>query len=521
MESNLEQQLEQLTKHGSSSLLKGALRGIEKEGLRVDALGEVSEKEHPAGLGSALTNKTITTDFSEALLEFVTPAFTNSAAALTFLENLHRFAYGHLDDEFIWAGSMPCRITDPSAIPIARYGSSNIGRLKHIYRVGLAHRYGRIMQSIAGIHYNFSLPDDFWRAFQEQQENTETLQSFRSSCYFKMIRNFRRYSWLLLYLFGASPALDASFLQGKLHTLHSLHRHTLYLPYATSLRMSDLGYSTNAQSSLNICFNHLDTYLASLDQAIRTAYPPYERIGVKVAGQYRQLSTSILQIENEYYSSIRPKRGTSSEEKYLSALRTQGVEYIEVRLLDINPFLPVGIDSRQARFIDAFLISCLLMDGADISPVECRMVNDNQQKVLTRGREPDLLLSSPRGEASLVFAGKALLDKIRLTAELLDRVHKTNEYSVSVDGERQKIADPALTPSARVLAALQNNGLDYVEWILMKSREHKETFSSSAADTEILQEFAGKAEESLREQQQLEAGDTFNFDQFLTAYLAY
>lgn len=521
LESNLEEQLEQIVENDISSLLKGALRGIEKESSRVDYFGHLSQKEHPKGLGSALTNSTVTTDFSEALLEFVTPVFDDGAAALQFLERLHQFTYGHLSKELIWAGSMPCHIPDSEAIPVARYGSSNIGRLKHIYRVGLEHRYGKMMQTIAGIHYNFSLPDDFWRSFQELQRNTDSLQSFRSSGYFKMIRNFRRYSWLLLYLFGASPTVDASFLKGKSHPLHSLGDRTLYLPYATSLRMSDLGYSTTAQSSLNICFNHLDTFIASLDKAIRTPYPPYEKIGVKVDGQYRQLSSSVLQIENEYYSDIRPKRGLRSGERALAALRASGVEYIEVRLLDNNPFLPVGIDRRQTLFIDAFLISCLLMSDAVLCPAECRMVGDNLHKVVTRGREPGLLLVTPLGENTLVRTGKALIDKIKMTAELLDEVHRTKEYSLAVDEQLQKLEDPDLTPSARMLAALQKTGQEHTEWILQKSREHKEFFLGLTSDAAILQDLAEIAEESLRQQQQIEAGDTINFDQFLAAYLAY
>ncbi len=521
MESNLEQQLERLVKTGTSPLLEGALRGIEKEGLRVDYSGQLSQKEHPEELGSALTNGTVTTDFSEALLEFVTPAFADGATAVEFLEHLHHFTYGHLREELIWAGSMPCHIPDAAAIPVARYGSSNVGRLKHIYRVGLEHRYGKMMQTIAGIHYNFSLPDAFWRSFQEQQGNNDALQSFRSSSYFKMIRNFRRYSWLLLYLFGASPAVDASFLHGKSHTLHSMSDRTLYLPFATSLRMSDLGYSTKAQSSLDVCFNHLKTFIASLDKAIHTPYPPYEKIGVKVDGHYRQLSSSVLQIENEYYSDIRPKRGIRSGEKPLAALRTSGVEYIEVRLLDINPFLPVGIDRPQTLFLDAFLISCLLMSDAVLCPAECRMVIDNLHKVLTRGREPGLLLVTPRGEDTLAGIGNALIEKIKMTGELLDRVHRTKDYSMAIDEQMRKLEDPGLTPSARVLAALQKTGLEYTEWILQKSRAHKDFFLGLTSDAAVLEDLAGAAEESLRKQQQLEAGDTVNFDQFLAAYLAY
>lgn len=520
MESILGKQLEQLISTGTYSLLKGALHGVEKEGLRINYAGELSRKNHPLGLGSALTNSNITTDYSEALLEFITPVFKAPEAAIQFLEKLHRFTYSHLKEELIWAGSMPCHIPDAASIPIARFGTSNIGQLKHIYRIGLEHRYGKMMQIIAGIHYNFSLPDDFWRAFQEQQENTETSQSFRSSSYFKMIRNFRRHSWLLIYLFGATPALDDSFLKGKSHKLQKLHDHTLYLPYATSLRMSDLGYSTKVQASLNICFNHLKSYVESLDRAIHTNYPPYGKTGVKVDGKYRQLNSNILQIENEYYSDIRPKRVVQSGEKPLHALRKSGVQYIEVRSIDINPFLSVGIDTKQALFIDTFLISCLLMSDEVVSPNECRMVNDNLQKVTTRGREPGLLLTTPKGEATLAEAGNTLLARMQMTGEMLDQVHKTKAYSISVDDQMRKLENPALAPSAQVLTALQKTGLNYSEWMLLKSREHKETFANFSSNSRVLKDLAQRAKASLVEQQQLEAADILDFDQFLAEYLA-
>ena len=415
---------------------------------------------------------------------------------------------------------MPCHIPDAASVPIARFGSSNMGRLKHIYRVGLEHRYGKIMQIISGIHFNFSLPDEFWRAFQEQQEDTQTLQSFRSASYFKMIRNFRRHSWLLLYIFGASPALCDSFMRGKSHKLQTLHDHTLYLPYATSLRMSDLGYSTKVQSSLDICFNHLNTYIDSLEQGISTPYPPYEKIGVKVDGEYRQLNNTILQIENEYYSDIRPKRVIRSGEKPLSALRERGVEYLEVRHTDINPFLPVGIDTQQALFIDTFLISCLLMSEDEICPAECKIVQGNLQKVISRGREPGLLLDTLRGEVTLTEVGSNLLAEVQMTGKLLDQIHKTDTYSISVDVQIRKLEDPSLTPSAQVLRSLQETGLNYTQWILQKSREHKDTFTDVSLYSEVLKDLTQRARSSLKKQQQIEDGDALNFDQFLEKYLA-
>lgn len=515
MESFLQQQLTELENSGAHTHLKGVLHGIEKEGLRVDPTGALSLAPHPRLLGSSLTNSSITTDFSESQLELITPVFSAPESTLEFLKKVHQFTYAHLGDELMWAGSMPCRIENASSIPIAEFGTSNMGLMKHVYRIGLVHRYGSMMQSIAGIHYNFSLPGDFWQALKIQKKSKDDLQAFMSASYFTMIRNFRRHSWLLLYLFGASPALPDTFMKGKNHTLQRLHKNTLFLPYATSLRMSDLGYSTDAQSSLKICFNHLKTYIKSLDEAIHTSYPAYEKIGIKVDGQYRQLATTILQIENEYYSDIRPKRIAEEDETPLQALKNRGVEYIEVRNTDINPFLPVGIDLPQALFIDTFLLSCLLMGDELLSPAECQNASENLQKVTTKGREPGLKLSTPTGEIGIKNAGSALLSELESTADLLDKLHNTKSYSLSVNAQMEKIKNPDLTPSSMFLNSLRETGLDCSEWILLKSKEHKETLTQSSLDEATFTYFTKQAEESVVEQKQIEESDNMDFDQFL------
>jgi glutamate--cysteine ligase len=513
--------LELLAAGGAHLFLKETLHGVEKEGLRVDSSGALSEKPHPEGLGSALTNSNITTDFSESQLELITPVCKDPEAALRFLRDLHCFVYSHLGDELIWAGSMPCHIPDPARIPIARYGSSNVGRMKYVYRIGLEHRYGKLMQSIAGIHYNFSLSDHFWEAFQANLGSTDDLQLFRSASYFKMIRNFRRHSWLLLYLFGASPALCKSFLKDRQHQLRRLHGQTLYLPHATSLRMSDLGYSTQAQSSLDICFNHLNTYVDSLQRAIQTSYSPYQKIGIKVNGRYRQLNDTILQIENEHYSDVRPKRVTGPGERPLQALKNRGVEYIEIRNTDVNPLLPLGLDLQQALFLDTFLISCLLMDEQVIGDAECRMVSDNTQKVITRGREPELMLSTPAGERPLTDLGGSLLDQMQMTGQLLDEVHDTGAYSSAVEAQIDKLRDQALTPSAQVVCALQETGAEYSDWILQKTREHRQTFGPMDPSTRVYEDLTRRALDSIKAQRQLEESDRQDFDTFLKDFLEF
>ena len=464
-------------------LLNQCLHGIERECLRVDAHGHLAMTPHPIALGSALTHPQITTDYSEALLEFITGTDQDPRNTLAELEAIHRFTYAKLGDEYLCSPSMPCPLPSEADIPIAEYGSSNIGRLKHVYRQGLALRYGKTMQCIAGIHYNFSLPEALWPVLQADDGDTRTERDYRSARYIGLIRNFRRYSWLLMYLFGASPALDAGFLRGRPHQLEALDADTLYLPYATSLRMSDLGYQNNAQAGLTPCYDDLSSYTESLYRAVSTPYAPYEAMGIKdAAGNWQQLNTNVLQIENEYYSNIRPKRVTATGERPLQALRARGIQYIEVPCLDINPFLPLGI------------------------------------KVGKEGRRPRLQLQHcgeavPLGE----WAGQ-LLDEIAEVAALLDRSHGDSRHAEALAEQRAKVADSSLTPSARVLEQLRTNGESFSQFAMRQTLAHADYFRSQAPSANELQQFETAARQSLERQAAMEAADEPDFDSFVADY---
>ncbi|MFP8967652.1 glutamate--cysteine ligase [Pokkaliibacter sp. CJK22405] len=518
MSALLQQRLAWLKGQGADQTLKGIRRGLEKEGLRVLPDGHLSHQGHPEALGSALTHDSITTDYSEALLEFITPAMHSPEEVVHYMEQLHKFSYQHLDNEVVWAGSMPCYLAGEDDIPVARYGSSNTGQMKSIYRQGLAYRYGKVMQTIAGIHYNFSFSEEFWQAYATMTEDTESLSEVRSKGYFRLIRNFRRYYWLLLYLYGASPAISRSFLAGNAFGLAPWGDETLVAPAGTTLRMSDIGYSNNAQSSLNICYNKLGSYIDSLDHAMRTSYPAYRHIGVKVEGEYRQLNTNILQIENEYYSEIRPKRTTARGERPLDALRQRGVEYIEVRCLDINPFMPVGIDAAQMRFLDAFLLFCLLVDDSDNDRIECERLAFNRKLVIREGRNQSIKLVEPEGLVSLETSGQRIMDQVMQVAQLLDDQHGGTAYAEAVVAETQKLLDPMLTPSARMLAGLKANDQSYTEWMLEQSTSQRAYFETREADQTMMQALEATSRSSLDSQHQLEGAQDLSLDQYLANY---
>jgi len=501
-------------------LLQGLCCGIEKESLRVGADGQLSDRAHPAALGSALTHPNITTDFSEAQLELITRVHADPDDAIGELTDVHRYVYQNLEDELLWVGSMPCILGNDEDIPVGRYGSSNIATAKTVYRLGLGNRYGRLMQTISGIHYNFSLPEIFWVPFAESR-NASPGQDFQTDSYFGLIRNFRRHSWLLIYLFGASPAICKSFVKDQPHRLDSFDEGSLYLPYGTSLRMGRLGYQSDAQSELHISYNSLDEYADSMHEALTRPYPDYEKIGVKVDGEYRQLNTFLLQIENEFYGTIRPKRPIRTGERPLTALRSRGVEYVEVRCLDLNPFLPAGIDGVAARFVNLFLLYCLLLDSPDDSRDESAMMGSNQLAVVERGREPGLSLETADGPVAMLDWARNVLDGIRPLASLLDELHGNDLYTYSLDQQAVKLADPALTPSARMLDIMRKQQIPYFRFVMNQSIAHKGYFNEHPLRDRALEEYERIAADSIKRQRDVEAADDVDFDTFLKGYLAF
>ena len=516
----LSRRLALLGERANLVLLSQCLHGIERECLRVTADGQLALTPHPPALGSALTHPQITTDYSESLLEFITPAEPDSAITLANLEQIHRFAYSKLGDEYLWSPSMPCSLPEEEQIPIARYGHSNIAQLKYVYRKGLALRYGKTMQCIAGIHYNFSLPEALWPVLQKAEDDTQHPRDYQSACYIALIRNFTRYSWLLMYLFGASPTVDAAFLRRRTHSLEQLDPDTLYLPYATSLRMSDLGYQSSAQAGLTPCYDNPASYLKSLRRAVSTPYPGYVEIGTLRDGEWQQLSPNVLQIENEYYANIRPKRVTYSGERPIQALMARGVQYVEVRCLDINPFLPLGIDLNQARLLDAFLLFCALEDSPLLGDDEYRSTSENFLKVVKEGRRPGLQLSRNSEQVELKTWAFELLEKLQPFASLLDQSQGTQAHVAALDSQREKVANPALTPSAQVLSSLVERNETFVQLALRQSKVHAEYFRSLPLGTQAQKAFEASARHSLAQQQAIECTPEGDFSTFVLNYLS-
>jgi len=496
----IKDRLSQLT----ADQLLGMRRGVEKESLRSLLTGGLAMTPHPAALGSALTHPHITTDYSESQVELITGAHRSIEDCLRELTEIHQFTYRAIGDEMLWVSSMPCGLPTDENIPIARYGTSNVGRAKSVYRMGLGHRYGRRMQTISGIHYNWSLP------------------GLDSEQYFSLIRNFRRHAFLLLVLLGASPAVCSTFVAGRQHELQSLTGGTLYMPHGTSLRMGRLGYQSDAQSSLAVSYNSLEGYAASLHDALTRPYAAYEAVGIRnPGGDYNQLATTLLQIENEFYGTIRPKRVIFQGERPLHALRERGVEYVEVRLLDLNPFVPVGITSQTMHLLDVFLLHCLLSDSPQDTPQEIVELAHNQHRTAARGREPGLMLERGGREVLLADWGSELLAEFVPIAAALDAVHGEAGYSDAVREAQRLLGQPEQLPSAQVLHAMaEHHKNSFVGFVREQSRQTRQTLLGLPYSTELQQKFEAMTVQSQADQHQIEANDSMPFEIYRQQYIS-
>ena len=515
--------LKLLLANKQQSLLKNGLKGIEKENLRLSEQGFIAQTPHPEKLGAALTHPHITTDYSEALLEFITPPFADINKTLGFMQNIHQFVYDNLDNEHLLATSMPCGISGDESIPLAEYGSSNIGQMKYVYRKGLWHRYGRTMQAIAGIHFNYSVPEALWPTLHQLEGSEQTLDEFKSSGYFHLIRNFQRQGWIILYLFGASPAICKNFFKSRpelMAQFAEFDHGTLYHPYATSLRMSDIGYKSNNQADLNIDYNSLTGYVDSLSRAINTPYPEYEAIGAEVDGEYQQLNSNILQIENEFYSTVRPKQIIEPCEKPTLALKRRGVRYVEIRSLDLDLFDPIGIDTNRARFIEALLLSCLLHDSPEMNIADFKTHNANQLTVAHKGRKPNVELIKDGEPIRLQDWANSILDSMQAVCNILDENEPEDYYNQALIEQRKLIANPDLTPSARILAKMREEKKPFAHFAEGVSQQHAQNFSTQKLNATDTDKFTQMALESHAKQQEIEENDTLSFDDFLAKYFS-
>ena len=458
----LEKYLSQIDGHVSVNFLDAITRGLEKENCRIDSQGRLAQTPHPAACGKPLTHAAITTDFSESLVELITPPIQGISPLMADLQAVNCFFAAHLGEENLWPFSMPPEIADPASVPIADYGSSDVARMKSLYRLGLSHRYGRVMQMIAGFHVNVSFPEPLFQAMHGISQAKETLADYRSQAYMNLIQQFQRHAWLLMYLFGASPACAKQSVMQPRPYLKKCDANSYYAPWGTSLRMSDIGYQNSGQKKLKINDASVQQYADSLLAATQKNHPEFEKIGVRVNGQYRQLNSHVLQIENEYYSLIRPKPAPQAQFRPAWALKKYGVAYVEVRLMDLNPMQPLGIDATSIAFVDLMLMYCLLA-REPVAPSHIQ-AQENFQRVCQQGRDPALKLLSDQKLQPFKKTAQELLHAMEPLACWMDAHTTEAPYHKAWQLQLEKVHHPEATPSAQLIQTLRSSGLSYQQW---------------------------------------------------------
>ena len=482
------------------------LRGIERESLRVDENGNISQKNHPQNLGSPLTNKDITTDFAEALLELVTPTFESPEELFAYLNLLHKFVYSEIGEEILWNFSMPCAFKNEKEIRIAEYGNSNNGMLKHIYRKGLRLRYGSIMQCVSGIHYNFSLTKDSWKILDKNSD-----QDYINEKYLGAIRNIKRNFWFILEQFGASPLMHKSYLYDREHSLKKYNSNDLFLPYATSLRMSNVGYQSNIQDSLKISYNNLDEFINALIKGIQTPVKKFKDIGMfDNAGIAQQISMGILQIENELYDIVRPKRSGPSGSRPSTLLKTEGIEYLELRGIDINPFIPEGIDINKIKLLDTYIIHSLVSESPYMSDEEIKEIKTNQKTMVSEGRLKNTMLSKNGDLVSLTELRKIFLSELEQTAKALDEYF--DGYLDSFYSEMSK----SELPSEKILSDMEAEGFEFQNYGLIQSKKIADEFKSS--DVSDFSTMTYMAKTSIENLKNLEESSSMDINKYVELY---
>lgn len=434
MHSNIRIIIERLKKEKKIDTLFKGLHGIEREGLRVDSNLNLSKKDHPKELGDKFTDDYITTDFAESQLEIITPAFETIDKSVNFLKQLHKKISRSLNNEYLWPFSMPSALPSDEEIIIAKFGSTPEALEKEVYRKGLALRSGKMSQMISGIHYNFSFSEELWEFFYKENSHKMTMQEFKNDRLLELKKSLTNWSWLIVYFTGASPVKDSSYKCSRIDSMK--------INNTTSIRMSRCGYRNTAP--VNINYDSFDSYTKSIKIATETQHPEYTSLGIyDKGGEKQQMNDNILQIANEYYFPIRikPKPGKGS---FLDGLIDRGAEYLELRMIDVNPFHAEGVDTKALKIIHLIIVCCFL----DLPEI---------------GKPIQMDLSAIKKlEKIAIKGGTKLSDNDRLKVENLFlklteiSEYFPQEYSDALTHYKESLSNTKLLPWAKIRKGTEN-----------------------------------------------------------------
>ncbi len=434
-------------------------KGLEKENLRSDKDGKISNKTFPDVFGVHNHNRYVTLDYSEPHLEIVTPPFKDNFAVFNFLQDLHAHVESNLDGDLLWNYSMPPRFKS-KYIKLPPHRETNTTKLAHLYRLGLRNRYGDKMQSTAGIHFNFSF----------SESAISSLGCGKTDLYLGTCRNFLRLFPMILRLMGCSPIAHKSFLKGRNINIESLNEADCYLPKSTSLRVSRLGYYSEEQDENFITFNTLEGYLETIKNYINTPNTKFKDISLDLK---QQVNNGTIQMESELYNHIRPKGILSKNIRAYNQLKENGIEYLEIRSIDLNPYSDIGVSIEDIDFLELVTLYCALSDSPLIDDIESSYIKENIRRSSESGQNCNFICSynGEKGEESAK----------KLTADFLDQL-KTFAYKIEATENNGKMFEEffhrnEVTLSSRFIKDVVDSG-SILPLILKKSKLTEKVISS-------------------------------------------
>lgn len=459
--------LHQLHKNLTREDLKRGSFGIEWEGLRVCNDGRLSLRPHPEIFGNKLTNPYITTDFSESQIEIITPAFDTIDEAFEFFSFMADLVNSSLaDDEYLWFQSLPCILPESSKIPIAKYKGRELAEESMEYRKGLAKKYGLRKQLISGIHFNFSFEEELIRKLYENiiLNDDESLgfdsrlsyKDFKDNLYLKITRNYIRYVWLIIYLTGCSVAAHNSFTPECTKLMeNSDNKGSFYSDKGPSFRNASCGYKN---------LEHL--------------YPDYRSVKGFANSVQSYIDEGKLSQAKELYTQIRLK--PKDPRNLLESLDNDGIKYVEIRTLDINPFYKCGLIKKDMDFLHLFLIYLLIAEESDYEKWQEDAIY-NEEKTAEFAYDPDLYLIKDGEKVSLEHWGLSILDEMDVMCKTLGIGSQTILNSM-----RRRIVNPNLTYGKRLTKLVKEEG--YIESQIKLSRNNKLTSKYLVEKTNLLEE---------------------------------
>ena len=420
-------------------LLKGNF-GVEREGLRVDLKGKLSQKPHPTVFGYKMCNPYITTDFSESQLELITPVFSTTEETYKFLNALYEIVAMELEDEYLWPQSMPAIIPEDKDIPIAEFCGCEEGKVAREYREELFLKYGGKKQLISGIHYNFSFNENIIKKLYENSDKLKNYKAFKDDLYLKVTRNYLRYRWLLIYLLGCTGVVHESYQEDCVKQLEEISKDSFSNEGALSYRNSECGYK-----------NKIDLF------------PKYNSVKDYVDSINKFIDEDLIDTPRELYAPIRLK--AKNPKSLLNSLMDDGINYLEYRSIDINPFEKGGIALNDLHFMNVFNLFLLIEDENDYENWQQEALN-NQNTIAINGKN----------DVELIRDGKSI-SKVQWGIEILNKIKVINDelqlgYEEIIEDIRKRVEDYKETYTYKIIEKVKKEG--YINAHLNLAKKYKD-----------------------------------------------